>query len=658
MKDSKDKKKIIFTFNDDEITQVTRLEKPGESTTKLGQILIRLKAITEEQLDIALSEQKRTSQLLGKALLGLGFINEEVLAKALASQTGTHYVDLRSIEPDASILELIPEEIARKYNIFPVKRDQEKKIEVAFENVMDVVAIDALKKQTGLDIKAVSAARQAIQECIEKYYSKGPTFEELFEQCIRLAEQRDLSDKDMDDIFKEGPVVQLVDRLIEMAFEERATDIHIEPEERVVRIRYRVDGQLVLGPSLPKSLQLPIVARVKIMSGLNISETRMPQDGKIGFDIDASRKLDLRVSTYPMTHGENVVIRILDKAGISFGLEKLGFSEDHFNIFNQLINKPHGMILVTGPTGSGKSTTLYSALAAINTVEKNIMTIEDPIEYELPLIRQAQVNSKAGFTFATGLRSILRQDPDVVLVGEMRDQETADIAVRAAMTGHLVFSTLHTNDSLGAIPRLTNMGIEPFLISSTLMAVIAQRLVRTLCPDCKLAERATPAECRRLFLAENAKATIYKAKGCEKCHHLGFKGRMAIYEMLIITPDIKDLIEKRASTDEIWKASKAQNMQRLYKDGASKVLEGLTTLEEVERVAMRERISTPASKPTSKAQSAKSSAQASRPATHKIVSAASRTQAKPKVDNDRTISVPIKPKPILSSGKVKNKVKK
>jgi len=385
------------------------------------------------------------------------------------------------------------------------------------------------------------------------------------------------------DLAAGAPIVRLVDQLFLTAVQEGATDIHFEPEERILRVRFRVDGKLRPGPSLPKALQPAVTARVKIISGMNIAETRLPQDGKINFFV-GKRKVDLRVSTLPTVFGENMVLRVLDRARLVVGLESLGFDEQNLARFRQAIESRHGILLVCGPTGAGKTTTLYSALSYINALDRSIITLEDPVEYELPIIRQCQITPKAGFTFASGLRAILRHDPDVILVGEMRDAETVELAIRSALTGHLVFSTLHTNDAAGAIPRLINMGQEPFLVASSIRAVVGQALLRMNCAHCKVTYAPSAETIERAGLPpESAGGTFVKGEGCERCGGTGYRGRIGAFEIMEVTPAITRLVMERANSQDLLSAARAEGMTVMREDAVSKAMRGLTTLEEAVR---------------------------------------------------------------------------
>jgi type IV pilus assembly protein PilB len=477
---------------------------------RIGDLLIEEGRITQQQLDLALDEQKRTGELLGAILFSHGFISQQDLTKVL-SLSMEERARVPTVDSDAVD---IPDEL------------------------------ESLVKQSVLSLQAGG--------------------------------ERGHGDS------TKHPLVRLVDKIIMAGITRHATDIHIGPDTKGTRIRFRVDGSLQHGSCLPKELLNPMVSRLKILGAMNIAESRMPQDGGAEF-FHNDRRLDLRISTFPLVNGENVVVRILDKARLKLGLDNLGFCEQDARRVYESLKLPYGMILVTGPTGSGKTTTLYSCLSYINTVSRNIFTIEDPVEYQVPLVRQAQVNVKAGLTFATGLRSILRQDPDIILIGEMRDFETAELAVRSALTGHLVFSTLHTNDAISSIHRLMDMGIEPFLISSTLDTIIAQRLVRLLCSSCKTPVPATDALYAELRVVPSVRP-IYRANGCERCGNSGYIGRTTIYELLKLTPALRALINRKANQDELRNEALKQGFRAMFDIGADKIRLGLTSIEEVSSV--------------------------------------------------------------------------
>ena len=538
----------------------------------IGEILRDAGIITPLQLELALREQERTGEKPGQVLLRLGFVNETELLKALGVQWKIPYVDLSSLVVDPKALQLIPEKMARKYKLIPIAR-QNDTIVLAMSNPNDIVAIDAVRRKTGLHVETRLSDEESILKAIEALYGITESIEDTIEKSLREA----LLDEKLEESKK--PIVNLVDMLILKGIFEGATDIHFEPDERVLRIRYRIDGILHPYFTLPKKLSSAIVSRLKVLSGLDIAEQRIPQDGAFSFPYGL-KEIDIRVSTYPSLYGESVVLRILEKTNLLLGLEQLGLSQENLQKFLRVIKKPYGMIIVTGPTGSGKTTTLYACLQEINALEKNIMTVEDPIEYKLPFIRQSQVNERAGFTFANALRHILRHDPDVILVGEMRDKETIEMAFRASMTGHLVFTTLHANSSLAAIPRLLEMGVAPYILSTTLLAIITQRLVRKICPNCTVSYEITDEEREKWNLPEDV-THLVRGKGCEQCHMTGYRGRTGIFELLIVTPEVSELILNGASPFEIERAS---NLENLRDDGIKKALEGITTLEEIERV--------------------------------------------------------------------------
>lgn len=563
------------------------IPRKAAKTKPLGERLIEAGLITRDQLELALKEQARTGLLLGEILHNLGFVAEDVLAAHLADQSGVRHVDLKNHLIDPEALKMIPEAVARRHRLIPLHVDKEnRRITVAMANTFDVVAVDEVQKLTNCFVDVVAATESDIVSAIDRYYSMGTTLEEALEESVKRAEAGEL----VETVDQGGgaPIVKLVDQLFIQAVKEGATDLHIEPDRNTVRTRLRIDGVLHQGISLPKSLQAAVATRIKIMAGMNISETRLPQDGRIRFSL-GRKNIDMRVATFPTIYGENIVLRVLDREKLVMGLDKLGMDGPDLERFKKYINMPNGIVLVTGPTGSGKTTTLYSALSYINSLDRNIITIEDPVEYELPVIRQSQINPKAGLTYAVGLRSMLRQDPDVLLVGEMRDEETCEISIRAALTGHLVFSTMHTNDAAGAVPRLLDMGIEPFLVSSSLLAIVAQRLVRTICPRCKEEYRPQKEMLEQLGILHEADLIkFYRGRGCDYCNKTGYKGRIGIFEILPVTKRVRELINERADSVKLLEAGKAAGMKTLKEDGVIKVKKGLTTVEEVIRVAVIE----------------------------------------------------------------------
>lgn len=548
----------------------------------LGQRLIEAGLIDQTQLQAALSEQQRTKQTLGSILIRLGFVDEEAVAAAVAAQARVKYVDLGQYSPQPEATQRVQENFARQKRLVPISFVG-KALVVAMANPLDVLALDELRHLAKGPVEVVGATESQVQKALDRAYGAGMGWNEVVEESLRHVARKAGEALGESEVAQEPPIIRLLDNLIFRAVQDGATDIHVEPEEKLVRNRFRVDGLLRYGPHLPKELQGAVTARIKVMANLDIAENRLPQDGRISFN-SGGREVDLRVSTFPTTHGENLVLRILDRSKLVLGLEQLGFAPDQLTNFKRLLMHPNGIILASGPTGSGKTTTLYSGLTYLNSEERNIMTIEDPVEYGIPGIRQSQVNVKAGLTFGAGLRSILRQDPDIIMVGEMRDEETVEIAIRAALTGHLVFSTLHTNDAAGAIPRLTDMGAAPFLVSSALLLVVAQRLVRVICTNCKEEAPPDPVVIRRLGLqAKEGELKVFQGKGCDKCDQTGYRGRLGIYEMLIVTPELTPLILERADAGAIRRAARAQGMRTMVEDGIRKAIRGLTTLEEVAR---------------------------------------------------------------------------
>ncbi len=554
----------------------------------LGDILVRRKIITPEQLEIALEEQQRTHKKLGEVLIALEFVTEEQITEARAHQLDVGYVNLQDFQFDPEVLSLISESICRTYQLIPLKKSHNK-LTVAMANPLDVEAIDLVQFETKLRVEPVLATEWRVREAIDRNYGQyeADEIKNFVQQAatdLDVASDND-DQEDIDEVRRQShqaPIIRMVNMLLTQAVRKKASDIHIEPRRSTVDIRYRIDGELHLAKSLPKSLHPPISSRIKIMSELDISERRLPQDGRITFRLDG-RNIDIRVSTSPTLYGERIVLRILDRSEGLIPLEKLGFSPRDLEVFKSLISQPYGIILVTGPTGSGKTTTLYAALNELKSEHTNIMTVEDPIEYELEGINQTNVHHRIGLTFANQLRAILRQDPDIVFVGEIRDAETADVAFRAALTGHLVFSTLHANDAPSSITRLIDMDVEPFLVSSAIIGVLAQRLVRVLCPDCKEPYEPDSQIKEMLGLKPDEKVTIYRAVGCRNCDSTGYKGRTSIRETMVMTDEIRRLTISKASATEIRRAALASGMITMRQDGVNKVLSGITTIEEVQR---------------------------------------------------------------------------
>ena len=545
----------------------------------ITELLIKQSLVTPDQVAKAKDEVKRTGIKIEKALEKLGFITQEEIAKAKADALGVPYMDLADYIIDAQMTKLVSEELAKKYKAVPLFKIKDT-LTVAMVDPRDVEAIDNLRRVAKVDtVEAVLVSSKSIEYVLSSYYSEGASVEEIVKS---IESKKSFAAKGtLAEVAEEPPIIKLVNILFSDAVKDRASDIHVEPELDLVRVRYRIDGILHEIHELPKKLQSAIISRIKILAEMDIAESRKPQDGKIRLKLE-NKDLDVRVSTFPTVHGENVVMRLLDRSSILLGLKDLGFTRENLELFDKLIRQPNGILLVTGPTGSGKTTTLYAALSSITSMEKNIITIEDPVEYELPLIRQTQVNPKAEVTFPTGLRSILRQDPDVIMVGEIRDKETAEVAIQASLTGHLVFSTLHTNDAPSSLTRLIDMGLEPFLISSSVLAVLAQRLVRSICVKCK--EEYAPGEVVLKGLGIKGPVKFYRGRGCPTCKKTGFVGRIAIFELLVLNDVIRKMVEEKYSADQVKKKVIELGMKTLRDDGMEKVRQGVTTIEEILRV--------------------------------------------------------------------------
>ncbi len=555
---------------------------------RLGQILVEAGLITQAQLRQALDDQRKTGERIGQVIRGMGLASPEGVAAALAQQLDIEFIRLERLTRDETVLLHVPEVMARNYQVIPI-RAEGRTLTLGMVDPLDLIAIDYFRKLTGMNIQPAVIIPDDFQRALGEYPTPEGT---LAETIGEIQTSEGLGEEEFADqlraVAQEAPVVRLANLVILQAVRQGASDIHIEPQERLLRIRNRVDGVLGVVMTPPKHVHAALVSRLKIMANMNIAERRAPQDGRIQLKVDY-RDITLRVSTVPTTWGEKVVMRILDKEGALVGVEKLGLQPEDRQRFDRIIAKPYGIILLTGPTGSGKTTSLYAILNRLNRPEVNIITIEDPVEYQVPGIAQVQVNPKAGLTFASGLRSFLRQDPDIIMVGEIRDEETGRIAIQAALTGHLVLSTLHTNDAPSAVTRLADMGIEPFLVASATIGVIAQRLVRVLCERCR--EPYTPSRdlLDRLGLSEMEELpTLYRAKGCDLCHQRGYKGRIGLFEVMEVDEAIRNLIAKNATSAEIKNAALAGGVRMLQQDGLAKVLAGVTSLEEVFRVAFVE----------------------------------------------------------------------
>jgi len=571
----------------------------------VGDILLEEGVITPEQLKEVRDVAKATKTDIKKLLLDLGYAKEEQVYAAYAKQLGYPFIDFTKERIDPSAVNLVPQHFAQRYNVIPVRKIGDRKLLVAMADPTNIVAIDDLRLVTGLDIEPAVAVPEMISEAINRHYRAEPapataavitetagggglpTAVQEAISTLRARGEISAEEEEALRVAEEAPIIRAVNAIIHQAIKERASDIHVEPERRSVRIRYRIDGILHEVMNLPRFLHPPLTSRIKIMADMNIAERRLPQDGRIPIRTPDGKDYDLRVSCIPTITGEKIVMRILDRQNPLIGLHKLGFFPDTFAQLERLISHPHGIILSTGPTGAGKTTTQYSILNRLNTTEVNIITIEDPVEYQIPGIYQVQVNTKAGLLFSNALRYFLRHDPDIMMVGEIRDLETAEIAIEASLTGHLVLSTLHTNDAPTAITRLIDMGVEPFLISASLIGVLAQRLVRTICPRCKEPYKPPVEGLRRIGLSpeEAEGVTFYRGRGCEYCRHTGYYGRTGIYELMVINEEIAELIVRRAPLGEIREAAKAAGMKTLMEDGLRKAMAGITTIEEVLRVA-------------------------------------------------------------------------
>jgi type IV pilus assembly protein PilB len=554
------------------------------SKLRLGEILLEMSLATAEQIESAIGRQKETRKRLGQLLVEDGVLTELDLTKALAAKFGVSFLDLTQTQLDASAAGLISDKLARRYGAIPIKYLDESTLLVAMVDPQNLLALEDLRIMTGYDIQAAIASEEDVFGAIAKLNRMEGSVAENDEE--KLLDSDD-SIADIRESTEEAPIVKLVNSVIAQSVDDGASDIHFEPQAKELVVRFRIDGVLHEVMSVPRRMQNGVISRLKIMADLDIAERRVPQDGRIGLVV-GGKPIDMRVATLPTVYGEKIVMRLLDKSNVMLNLEDLGFAPKALKRFHRSFTKPYGAILVTGPTGSGKSTTLYAALNILNSPEKNIITVEDPVEYRLTGINQVQVNTKAGMTFAAALRSILRCDPDIVMIGEIRDRETATIAIESALTGHLVLSTLHTNDAPGALSRLTEMGIEPFLTSSAVDCVLAQRLARRLCSVCKEPFTATKEMLRKNDFPPEVQdrddVVLYKAKGCSRCNGTGYKGRLGLYEVMVVSEAIRRLTVERKSADEISRVAAAEGMKSLREDGIDKVLLGMTAVEEIARV--------------------------------------------------------------------------
>jgi type IV pilus assembly protein PilB len=567
----------------------------------LADIVCEVAGVSKQDIERATAVQQETHEALAQILVNMGLLSERDKARCLGIQWGVPFVDLSERPPDKELFKLIPRHLLQRFRVVPIA-SQGSRLSLAMVNPLDIYAIDQLRLVSGMDIHPLIGTEDDINNALAQDLGIGEEIGQALQQVAEevggdsadiTVEQSAMADEELSldrlrEMADDAPVVRLVNLIIHRAVRDKASDIHLQPEANRFRVRFRIDGILHDKMVLPKGVQAALVSRVKVMAEMDISEKRAPQDGRMSLRLE-QREYDLRVSTYPGVNGEKVVMRVLDKRGVQAQMHRLGLSASALEEFEQLITKPHGIICVTGPTGSGKSTTLYSVLNKINSPEQNLMTIEDPVEYQLAGLTQAQVNARAGVTFATALRTILRQDPDIILVGEMRDFETATIAIEAALTGHLVLSTLHTNDAPGAVTRLLEMGIEPFLTASSVIGVVAQRLVRVICPKCKEAYTPPAEAFRRLNLAMDTESvSFYRGRGCQHCTGSGYKGRIGVFEVMIITDGIRELILRKAPAHAIRQESLQNGMVPLKQDAMQKVLEGITTMEEALRVVYTE----------------------------------------------------------------------
>jgi type IV pilus assembly protein PilB len=552
---------------------------------QLGDILLEGGHVTPDQLATAVEEQRRLGRSLGRVLVDLGVLTEAQLVAALATQIGLRFVDLSDYPVDGSAVSKVPDAVCRRHNALAIGYEDGKLL-VAMADPANVFAMDDIRSMTGLEVKPVVATKPDVLAAINRYHRGEAELDDLTMSMDVTDEDEDLSK--VKEIVEDAPIVKFVNLLINQAIQDRASDIHIEPTERDLRVRFRIDGVLHEIMRSPKTITSGVTSRLKIMADINIAERRIPQDGRLSVNANG-KKIDLRVATLPTVWGEKVVMRILDNTTAMMKLSDLGFGDENYAVYSKSFVKPYGMILVTGPTGSGKSTTLYATLNIVSKPEVNVITVEDPVEYRIPGINQVQANPKAGLTFAAALRSILRSDPDIVLLGEIRDKETAHIAIEAALTGHLVLSTLHTNDAPSAIVRLTEMGIEPFLVGSALDCVLAQRLARRLCGKCKEAytpSREALVEMNFPWSPDEPPPTLYRPVGCSACSKTGYKGRLALHEVMAVSEEIEKLAVEHASALTISKVALEQGMITLRNDGLAKVKAGHTSMEEIFRVVV------------------------------------------------------------------------
>ncbi len=545
------------------------VEKTAVKKMRIGDRLIQAGYITKRQLDISLKEQKRVKEPLGQILINLGFIDEEKLSRTIAEELGVEFVKIKDIDLDVGLVNEIDEVFARQHMFIPIRKEESGIITVAMADPSNIFTIDAIQERFGKSINILAATNEDILKTIGTVFKAND-------------DEQDGTGKADDPELIGFSAVDKVDEIIDKAIARQSTDIHIEPEEKLLRVRYRMDGILQQGESLPNETTSSVLTRFKLISAMDITERRRPQDGRFS-RMKGKQRVDFRVSTMPTAYGENIVIRLLDRGSVNLNLRSLGVDEDSVEKVSKIVNLSHGMLLVSGPTGSGKTTTLYSMILMIDSLARKVITVEDPIEYKLPLIRQSQVDHEIGYTFAEGLRTILRQDPDVILVGEIRDPETGDIAVKSSMTGHMVFSSIHTNSAIASIRRLNDLGVEKYLISSTLTAVLAQRLVRVICPKCKEPYPATKAE-RNWLGIDGKEVNLYRGIGCGACHNTGYSGRTVVFELFVMDDDFVDLLSRDCSDKDVTDLAKEKGMSFMLDDGKKKALNGTTSIAEVLRV--------------------------------------------------------------------------
>ena len=558
---------------------------------KLGELLIESGHITKQQLLYALDNQKGTNRRIGQILVELGYLTEDLLQETVAQKLGLPKVFLSDLEIDRDVINIIPAEVARRFAIIPIFK-MGNSLTVVMDDPLNFVALDEVAYLTRLDIKRAVSTRSEIESAIDKYYALNETINQTMDRIERDAEllvnKVNVDFSEDEGITSNMPVVKLVNIIIGKAVKLRASDIHLEIDEKYFRVRFRIDGLMQEIATLSASVHQPVVSRIKVMSNIDVSEKRIPQDGRFQIKYE-NKQVDFRVSTLPTIFGEKTVIRILDQSNLIIDLDQMGFAERNYGAWMQVIDRPEGLILITGPTGSGKTSTLYAVLKKLNTPDKNIVTVEDPVEYNLPMINQVQINEKAGLVFASALRSIVRQNPDILMVGEIRDLAAAQITIRASLTGHLALSTMHTSDAPVAVSRLIDMGVEPYLVASSVTAVLAQRLVRVICSNCK---SRTPDKSllanKVLAKWDSPEFEFYKGLGCQKCNQTGYSGRTAIHELMIASPELKKLISRRASHMELRRTALLEGMISLRDDGLIKASKGITTLEEVLRVCHNE----------------------------------------------------------------------